>query len=96
MTRLLCLRISMFDDAGLSVKLSLCEAPDELSSRCLPSPAQLRMPVTANLSDVSSDSVVHCAYWNTSQDEWIVESLGQLMNDGTVLCNTTHFTDFNT
>ena len=86
----------MFDDAGLSVKMSLCETPVDLSSHCLPSLAQLRMPVTANLSAVSSDSVVHCAYWNTSQGEWIVESLGHLMNDGTVLCNTTHFTDFNT
>jgi hypothetical protein len=89
------LTVSMFGDAGQRIKLTLCNI-NESSSLCLDSPAQIRLPVTANLSDLSNSSVVHCAYWNVDRDEWVIDSQGQLMDDGTILCNTSHFTDFNT
>eukprot|EP01047_Picozoa_sp_COSAG01_P123544 COSAG01_NODE_52490_length_346_cov_0.927126_1_plen_84_part_01 len=84
----------MLDDSGRSINLALCKTSPGSNERCLSSPAQLRLPVTANVSAVAEGSIIHCVYWNISLDQWIVDSRGQLMDDGTVMCNTTHFTDF--
>jgi hypothetical protein len=95
------LTISMFGDARERVNLTLCEV-NQSARLCLDAPAQIRLP--ANLSALSNSTcvtnmstcVVYCAYWNVDLDEWTVDSHGQLIDDGTILCNTTHFTDFNT
>jgi Ca2+-binding EF-hand superfamily protein len=45
-------------------------------------------------SSLPNSSTVHCAFWETKQLRWKVDSIGKLLPDGTIECATTHFTDF--
>jgi hypothetical protein len=59
----------------------------------LADPIRLQLPFGSRQLNATQNQLVYCAYWNESQRKWISDGRGKHQN-GTVLCNTSHLTDF--